>query len=181
MKSLLLVVALGGIAAADNAPDFVSAKAPKSAVTLPASNGRGQIEPTDMVMFDSNSSQLNDVATDEIDRAAVWLAAHPGYNLAIEGHTDEAGTTGYNAELAFARANAVRDRLAAHGVAADRLVVVGYGEQGASAQLNKNDRHALFFASKLAPADLAARSIDRGAQRATWFAQGSPVDMQPRR
>jgi peptidoglycan-associated lipoprotein len=181
MKSLLLVVALGGVAAADNAPDFVSAKAPKSAVTLAASDGRGQIEPTDIVMFDTASSRLSAAALDEVDRAAVWLAAHPGYNLAIEGHTDEAGSSGYNAGLAFERANAVRTRLAEHGVAADRLVVVGYGEQGASAQLNKNDRRVVFFASKLKPADLAARSIDRGADRATWFADGSPVDMQPRR
>jgi outer membrane protein OmpA-like peptidoglycan-associated protein len=46
----------------------------------------------------------------------------------VEGHTDSKGSDAYNIKLSQRRANAVRDYLIAHGVEADRLVAVGYGE-----------------------------------------------------
>lgn len=46
----------------------------------------------------------------------------------VEGHCDYKGSDAYNMRLSQRRANAVRDYLMAHGVEADRLVAVGYGE-----------------------------------------------------
>lgn len=174
-----MLVALGGIAAAEPAPnpDFVPAKAPSTVVTEPASGARGLIEPTEIVMFDLNSAALYDASLDQVGRVASWLKAHPGYRLAIEGHTDSLGTAGYNNELAMTRAAAVQSRLNALGIPNDRLVLVGFGEAGASATENHNDRRVVMYATKLNGTQLAAMEVRRGALRATWFEQGTAFDM----
>ncbi|MBV8762392.1 MAG: OmpA family protein [Deltaproteobacteria bacterium] len=179
MKSLVMLAALGGIAAAEPAPnpDFVPAKAPSTVVTEPASGARSAIEPTEIVMFDLNSATLYDASLDQVERVAAWLKRHPGYNLAIEGHTDKLGTPGYNNDLAMTRAAAVQSRLNAHGIPNDRLVLVGFGENGASATENHNDRRVVMYATKLNGSQLAAMDVRRGALRATWFERGTAFDM----
>ena len=179
MKSLVLLAALGGIAAAEPAPkpDFVPAKAPSSVVTAPASGARTPIEPTEIVMFDLNSASLYDASLAQVDRVGKWLKAHPGYSLAIEGHTDKLGTPGYNNELAMTRAASVQSRLNALGIPNDRLVVVGFGEAGAAATENHNDRRVVMYATKLTGQQIAAMDLRRGALRATWFERGTAFDM----
>ena len=46
----------------------------------------------------------------------------------IEGHTDSQGKADANQTLSLSRANAVRDYLILHDVAADRITAEGYGE-----------------------------------------------------
>jgi outer membrane protein OmpA-like peptidoglycan-associated protein len=48
--------------------------------------------------------------------------------IEVQGHTDNTGTTEHNKILSEQRANAVRDWLTSHGVAPDRLVARGYGQ-----------------------------------------------------
>ena len=174
-----MLAALGGIAAAEPAPnpDFVPAKAPSSVVTEPASGARNRIEPTEIVMFDLNSASLYDASLDQVGRVATWLKAHPSYNLAIEGHTDSLGTQGYNNELAMTRAAAVQSRLNALGIPNDRLVLVGFGEAGAASTQNGNDRRVVMYATKLNGSQIAAMDVRRGALRATWFERGTAFDM----
>lgn len=51
----------------------------------------------------------------------------------IEGHCDAKGSDSYNMKLSQRRANAVRSYLTGHGIEAERLVSVGYGESRAVA------------------------------------------------
>ena len=46
----------------------------------------------------------------------------------VEGHTDAAGTPGYNLNLSQRRAQAVVRYLGQHGVEASRLIAKGYGQ-----------------------------------------------------
>jgi outer membrane protein OmpA-like peptidoglycan-associated protein len=48
--------------------------------------------------------------------------------IEVQGHTDNTGTNEHNMILSEQRANAVRDWLTSHGVAPDRLVARGYGQ-----------------------------------------------------
>jgi outer membrane protein OmpA-like peptidoglycan-associated protein len=51
------------------------------------------------------------------------------HNVTIEGHTDALGTHEYNLQLSRRRAEAVKHYLVAqHGLSAQRLKTVGYGE-----------------------------------------------------
>lgn len=63
---------------------------------------------------------LNEVARVLHDYSRMWVR--------IEGHTDSRGSTEYNRRLSDGRANAVRAYLIEHGIAAERLEAIGYGE-----------------------------------------------------
>lgn len=56
------------------------------------------------------------------------LTQFPEVAVRIEGHTDSRGSDSRNRELSQRRAEAVRDWLIEHGIAADRLEALGRGE-----------------------------------------------------
>lgn len=153
MKKLLLglLVALPTYALADappKGPDF-DAHAPNRGVdsSLAASNGDKAILPTDDVVFANDSAALLPEASDAILNTATWLKKHPDQKIVLEGHTSSLGKGAYNEDLATARASVVRDALIRAGVAADRIVMVIYGEVGAQKDVNPNDRRVILFAS----------------------------------
>lgn len=81
------------------------------------------------VHFAFDSADLDGDARAVLAEDAALLADHPELRLQIEGHCDERGTTEYNLALGERRADAVRDLLAAHGIAASRLATLSYGEE----------------------------------------------------
>lgn len=56
-----------------------------------------------------------------------WLIAQPDTRIALLGHSDSSGDPTRNTALSLARAEAVRDRLIAAGIAADRITARGLG------------------------------------------------------
>ncbi|MGE5320847.1 MAG: OmpA family protein [Hyphomicrobiaceae bacterium] len=76
--------------------------------------------------FDKAVIRPPDVARLEQDFAT--LKKWGDVKVEVAGHTDSIGTEEYNMGLSLRRANAVRNWLVGKGVAADRLIVKGYGE-----------------------------------------------------
>jgi outer membrane protein OmpA-like peptidoglycan-associated protein len=64
----------------------------------------------------------------QLDRVADLLRQEPALSLAVEGHTDAAGSADYNIDLSRRRAVAVVRYLVEHGVNAGRLMAVGKGK-----------------------------------------------------
>ncbi len=56
------------------------------------------------------------------------LQQNPGLRLAVQGHTDNAGTPAHNQTLSEDRARAVVGALTQGGIAADRLAASGLGQ-----------------------------------------------------
>ena len=83
----------------------------------------------DRVMFDYDSSVLDPVATQTLDRQAAWLKQYPDIIVTVEGHADERGTREYNLALGDRRASAVKNYLAALQVPEDRILTISYGEE----------------------------------------------------
>lgn len=54
---------------------------------------------------------------------------HASFNLRIVGHTDDVGSAESNMALSELRAKSVKDRLVGLGIAADRIIVEGRGEE----------------------------------------------------
>ena len=79
------------------------------------------------VTFELGSDILTAGAMRALDRVAESLLASPGLRVRVSGHTDSTGPRDYNMRLSQRRAEAVMRYLVAMGVAADRLVAVGYG------------------------------------------------------
>jgi uncharacterized protein (TIGR03382 family) len=72
----------------------------------------------------------------------------------VEGHTDDKGDDAANLALSKARADSVRERLIAEGIAADRLEAVGYGEAkpvdtNKTAKGRENNRRVEFIVTKM--------------------------------
>jgi outer membrane protein OmpA-like peptidoglycan-associated protein len=80
------------------------------------------------VLFASGKSDLLPSAQAKLDEVATALTqGSPDSTIVVEGHTDAQGTEAFNLDLSTRRAQAVRDYLASHGVAQDRIRAEGLG------------------------------------------------------
>lgn len=85
-----------------------------------------------LIDVDSVAFQPGSIAfTPESDAALAQLLAlmekHPQSRVRIEGHTDNTGPDAVNLRMSRDRAAAVANYLMARGIAANRLIVTGYG------------------------------------------------------
>ncbi|MCC6217367.1 MAG: OmpA family protein [Polyangiaceae bacterium] len=92
------------------------------------------------VEFERDSAVLLPASEPVLAAVARVLEEHAEIErLTVEGHTDDTGSPAHNLELSLARARAVVAWLAAHGVAAERLVAAG---RGAERPLARGDAEA---------------------------------------
>ncbi|MCB9550635.1 MAG: OmpA family protein [Myxococcales bacterium] len=89
-----------------------------------------RIEIKQTVYFDTGKASIQARSFNLLNQVALILKANPQITkVRVEGHTDDKGEDAYNRDLSQSRADAVRDYLVAQGVAADRLVPQGFGEE----------------------------------------------------
>jgi OOP family OmpA-OmpF porin len=81
-----------------------------------------------LVFFDWDRHNLTTGAQAVIDSVVAEVQKNPPTAINVVGHTDTSGPNDYNNRLAVKRANAVRDELVKHGVAADMINVSARGE-----------------------------------------------------
>ena len=80
------------------------------------------------VLFDTGKSVLKPGAKNTLTKIAEQLKGDAGLHVAVEGHTDNVGTSEKNMTLSEKRAQAVRDFLVGAGISADRITAAGKGE-----------------------------------------------------
>jgi OOP family OmpA-OmpF porin len=80
------------------------------------------------IYYDVNKSNIREDAAEELDRLAEVLEEHPTIRLEISSHTDSRAPSTYNLMLSRRRADAAVAYLVKKGIAADRLVAIGYGD-----------------------------------------------------
>lgn len=78
--------------------------------------------------FAFDSATLTDADKAQLDAAATELKRLNWTSGVIEGHTDSIGKDAYNQKLSERRALAVREYLAAQGIAESRMIPTGFGE-----------------------------------------------------
>ncbi len=112
----------------DRRPITITAQRP---APPPAPQPRiARIEVDEAIFFHNGSARLLDASIPVVDEVAEVIKAHPEItHLRVEGHTDRAGSSGFNLHLSQRRAEAVRNRLIEDGVDAERLEAVGYGDE----------------------------------------------------
>ncbi len=80
------------------------------------------------VNFEYNSADLTASSRPILNEAAATLEKNPSIVVEVAGHTDSAGSEGYNQGLSERRAASVHDYLVGAGIAEERLSSRGYGE-----------------------------------------------------
>ncbi|MBD3615172.1 MAG: OmpA family protein [Gracilimonas sp.] len=80
------------------------------------------------ILFDTESYALKDASKEDIANLAEVLKKYEDTNIMFGGHTDSRGTEEYNQELSENRAKSVAEYAAFTGVDAERMTIVGYGE-----------------------------------------------------
>ncbi|HZO22133.1 MAG TPA: flagellar motor protein MotD [Steroidobacteraceae bacterium] len=117
---------------ADQVERAMSDLVQKDIVTVRRNDFWIEVEMRTDILFPSGSARLSDPAVGIIERLGSVLSPFPN-PIRVEGHTDNkpirTAVFSSNWELSAARAGSVVRVLANHGVAPDRLAVIGYGEQ----------------------------------------------------
>lgn len=80
------------------------------------------------IYFDYDKDTIKSTSEKTLQAALAVLNKFPDLNLEVQGHTDSKGDDVYNMDLSQRRSEAVMKWFIAHGVAANRLKAVGYGE-----------------------------------------------------
>jgi outer membrane protein OmpA-like peptidoglycan-associated protein len=80
------------------------------------------------VLFDTAKFDLRPTAREKLARFSGIVLAHPGLNLAIEGHTDSTGSDELNQKLSEQRAESVRKYLTEQGLPDSSMTATGFGK-----------------------------------------------------
>jgi outer membrane protein OmpA-like peptidoglycan-associated protein len=124
-----------------------------------ASNTARVVTLPDM-LFQTGRADLSEMGTQPVQDLATFLRNNPSRTISLSGHTDSTGSPTFNQKLSVARAQAVRDALAAQGVEQIRITIQGLGPSNPIASNStaegrqKNRRVDVAFAN----ADETARS-----------------------
>ena len=110
----------------DNTADLLMKKRPKNAnVTV----GKGEIFIKQQIQFAIDSATILPESNGLLTEIADALVKNPRIKrVEVQGHTDNTGTPDHNKQLSEDRARAVTSWLSMHGVSADRMTPVGYGQ-----------------------------------------------------
>jgi outer membrane protein OmpA-like peptidoglycan-associated protein len=118
-------------------------KTPVAAAPRPSAPVRELCEV--LVHFQFGKTDLRDDGRQQIERALAEIqGSAQGISYEIEGHADAVGTEPFNQQLGQARAEAIKEYLAAkHGVPLERMKVVSYGESRPMAPNSTKEGRAL--------------------------------------
>lgn len=94
-----------------------------------ATQEEGAVEVMRNIFFKPDSHALSATSTGELEALLDYLQDNPELRIEVAGHTDIDTGAIPNMELSRLRAQVVVDWLIEHGVQADRLKAIGYGDQ----------------------------------------------------
>ncbi len=87
-----------------------------------------KIELKQTVFFDFNKASIKSVSFALLNDVAQAMVDNPTVKVEIGGHTDSVGNDAFNLKLSQSRAESVRTYLIKRGIASNRMVPKGFGE-----------------------------------------------------
>lgn len=83
----------------------------------------------DNIYYNFNKADIRDDAAKELDKLVQLLIDNPEIKIELGSHTDSIDDNSYNLQLSQRRAESAVRYIVQHGIAPDRLVAKGYGEE----------------------------------------------------
>lgn len=83
----------------------------------------------DNIYYNYNRAEIREDAAKELDKLVQLLIDNPEIRIELGSHTDSIDDNAYNMNLSQRRAESAVRYLVQHGIAPDRLVAKGYGEE----------------------------------------------------
>jgi outer membrane protein OmpA-like peptidoglycan-associated protein/tetratricopeptide (TPR) repeat protein len=83
----------------------------------------------DNLYYDVNKWNIRPDAAVELDKLVSLMQSFPNMEIELSSHTDCRGSIKFNDDLSAKRAKSCVEYLVAHGIAANRMIAVGYGER----------------------------------------------------
>jgi len=80
------------------------------------------------ILYDYDKWDIRPDAAKELDVIVELMKNNPELRIELGSHTDERGAADYNRKLAAKRAQSAVDYIVQHGIAQDRIIAKGYGE-----------------------------------------------------
>ena len=125
----------------------------------------------DNIFYAFDKATLLPESKNALDSLILMLNENPNITIELSAHTDYRGAEAYNKKLSQKRAESVVKYLINHGIAADRLTAVGYGEEKPKTirrkvaerypWLKENDVLTEEFILKLKPEQQTANALNR--------------------
>ena len=81
------------------------------------------------IYYNFNKSDIREDAAKELDKLVQLLIDNPEIKIELGSHTDSIDDNSYNLQLSQRRAESAVRYIVQHGIAPDRLVAKGYGEE----------------------------------------------------
>ena len=91
------------------------------------------------IYFDLDQATLRSDARDALQKNYDELQKHSDWEVLVEGHCDERGTTEYNLGLGQKRAAAVRQYYMTLGITGTRIATISYGKENPSCTEHTED------------------------------------------
>lgn len=82
----------------------------------------------DNIFYEFDKATLTEASTEALDKLVAMMDENAYVTIELSSHCDYRGNDDYNQRLSQRRAESVVNYLIEHGIAADRLTAVGYGE-----------------------------------------------------
>ena len=123
------------------------------------------------VLFGFDSARIPEGTSDQLVEVVKAADANPLSTVIVDGNADSVGSSTYNVGLSLRRASTVKAKLVRLGVDSDRIIIVGYGEDGLRRSLAALDRRVTVWTSE----NPLYTIIDNALLRATAVIWDEPV------
>ncbi len=123
----------------DLCPDKVGTVANQGCPELTEGVAKSLNDYAKTILFDTGKSSIKEQSAGVLQNIIQILEEYKNARFNIEGHTDSVGRAETNQRLSEERAGAVRNYLIENGIASDRLVSRGYGEDRPIASNNTRE------------------------------------------
>jgi len=93
----------------------------------------------DNILFDQSKAVIKNESKPTLEKVIAFMKSNPTVEVELSGHTSSEGERDLNLSLSYKRVKACKDYIVAAGIAEERLVAVGYGQDRPTAS---NDTEA---------------------------------------